>query len=136
MSSSGNEKAVKSQIKVQGKKQEQMTVSEAQKQEMLKEMYNKMKRQERMKQSPKNKKINSQMQDPFIYEAQYDDSIDPYLPKVLIMLSDNVQLIRFNSVPLLHAQIEILQNPMDYDSELQKLGLNDVVYLVPEFTPS
>lgn len=97
-----------------------------------------MKRKEKMSSSPKNKAkgMSFHKQDPFVYEQQFDESIDPYLPKVLIMLSDNVQLIRFNSVPLLHAQIEILQNPKDYDSELQKLGLNDVIYLVPEFTPS
>ena len=57
------------------------------------------------------------------------------LPNVIILVSDNVRLIRNNSVPMLQVQLEIIQNAMTFDSDMCQLGLNDVIYLVPEFTP-
>jgi hypothetical protein len=33
-------------------------------------------------------------------------------------------------------QLEIIQNAMSYDQDMCMLGLNDVIYVVPEFTPS
>lgn len=75
------------------------------------------------------------MVDPFEY-THIEDEIDAQLPKVLVLISDNVRLIRNNSVPMLQAQVEIITDSMMFDSQMSKLGLNDVIYLVPEFTPS
>jgi len=36
---------------------------------------------------------------------------------------------------MLQVQLEIIQNAMTFDSDMCQLGLNDVIYLVPEFTP-
>ena len=61
------------------------------------------------------------------------DSIN--LPNVIILVSDNVKLIRNNSVPMLSVQLEIIQSAASYDNDMCQLGLNDVIYIVPEFTP-
>ena len=37
---------------------------------------------------------------------------------------------------MLQVQLEIIQNAMSYDQDMCMLGLNDVIYVVPEFTPS
>lgn len=36
---------------------------------------------------------------------------------------------------MLQVQLEIIQNAMSFDSDMCMLGLNDVIYIVPEFNP-
>lgn len=50
---------------------------------------------------------SQEVEDPFRAEHPEDD-IDLQLPNVIILLSDNVRLIRNNSVPMLQAQVEII----------------------------
>ena len=66
-------------------------------------------------------------------EPKYEE---PDLPNVILLVSENAKLIRNNSVPMLQVQLEIIQNPMNFDNDMCMLGLNDVIYVVPEFTPS
>ena len=63
------------------------------------------------------------------------ESMDKLLPNVALLVSDAVKLIRDNSVPVLQVQVEIIDFP-DRDEDLCVLGLNDITYVVPEFTPS
>ena len=58
------------------------------------------------------------------------------MPNVILLVADNVKLIRNNSVPLLQVQVEIIQNALLMDNDMCMLGLNDVIYIVPEFNPS
>jgi hypothetical protein len=58
------------------------------------------------------------------------------MPNVIILVADNVKLIRNNAVPMLQVQLEIIQSAMNYDSDMCMLGLNDVIYIVPEYTVS
>jgi hypothetical protein len=58
------------------------------------------------------------------------------MPNVIILVADNVKLIRNNAVPMLQVQLEIIQSAINYDSDMCMLGLNDVIYIVPEFTVS
>jgi hypothetical protein len=53
-----------------------------------------------------------------------------------VLVADTVKLIRNNSVPMLQVQLEIIQNARGMESDMCMLGLNDVVYAAPEFTPS
>jgi len=62
--------------------------------------------------------------------------MDPNMPNVIILVADNVKLIRNNAVPMLQVQLEIIQSAMNYDSDMCMLGLNDVIYIVPEYTVS
>ena len=36
---------------------------------------------------------------------------------------------------MLSVQLEIIQSAASYDNDMCQLGLNDVIYIVPEFTP-
>lgn len=74
--------------------------------------------------------------DPFMGQQKNENDAELGLPNVIILVSDNVRLIRNNSVPMLQVQLEIIPNAMSYDDGMCQLGLNDVIYLVPEFTPS
>ena len=65
-----------------------------------------------------------------------EEENDLHLPNVIILMSDNVRLIRNNSVPMLQVQVEIIQNALSFDNDMCQLGLNDVIYIVPEFTPT
>ena len=61
---------------------------------------------------------------------------DLNLPNVILLVAENVKLIRNNSVPLLQVQVEIIQNALSMDNDMCMLGLNDVIYIVPEYNPS
>lgn len=82
----------------------------------------------------KGKGLSKPQHDPFISNQTYDEDIG--LPNVIVIVSDNVKLIRNNSVPMLQCQIEIIQDANSYGNDMCVVGLNDVIYLVPEFTPA
>lgn len=82
-----------------------------------------------MQQEPDRPQIDSNYQ-------QVQSDVDLNLPNVILLVADNVRLIRNNSVPLLQVQVEIIQNAQSIDNDMCMLGLNDVIYIVPEFTPS
>lgn len=69
------------------------------------------------------------------YQKVQSDA-DLHLPNVILLVADNVRLIRNNSVPMLQVQLEIIQNALSFDNDMYMLGLNDVIYIVPEFSPS
>ena len=54
--------------------------------------------------------------DPFINNDNNDDGL--HLPNVIILVSDNVKLIRNNSVPMLQVQLEIIQNALSIDNDM------------------
>jgi len=58
------------------------------------------------------------------------------LPNVILLVADHVKLIRNNSVPMLQVQLEIIPNALSQDNDMCMLGLNDVIYIVPEYSPS
>lgn len=65
-----------------------------------------MKRSELSQTTKKRKKSRVRFEggeDPFEYDYDFNSYLDLHLPKVLIMLADNVRLIRNNSVPMLQA---------------------------------
>ena len=56
-------------------------------------------------------------EDPFLLNASYDDQ-NLGLPTVILLVSENVKLIRNNSIPMLQVQIEIIQDAMNYDNDM------------------
>ena len=70
------------------------------------------------------------------YQQVQQNDADLNLPNVILLVADNVRLIRNNSVPLLQVQVEIIQNALNMDNDMCMLGLNDVIYIVPEFSPA
>ena len=79
---------------------------------------------------------------PDYYNPKFQSRVDDTpahlsaLPTVILLVAESVKLIRNNSVPMLQVQLEIIQNAMGYDNDMCMLGLNDVIYLAPEYTPS
>ena len=91
-------------------------------------------------QSPKeiDRKLDDKFEgheEPEIASPPMPSDIDLNLPNVILLVSDYVKLIRNNSVPMLQVQVEIIQSGLDQDNDMCMLGLNDVIYIVPEFTP-
>lgn len=54
----------------------------------------------------KKKKFEDEEVDPFINTDTNDDGLN--LPNVIILVSDNVKLIRMNALPMLQVQLEII----------------------------
>lgn len=113
-------------------------VAEQRRKEALKQRYQQMRQLDLLKSQleTKPRQHDHSDADPFLSNQTSNDCAELGLPTVIILVSDNVKLIRNNSVPMLQVQLEIIQNTANYDSDMCQLGLNDVVYLVPEFTPS
>ena len=57
------------------------------------------------------------------------------LPTIALFVSDQVRLIRDQTIPILPVQLEVVAPPAHHGRSPGVLGLNDIVYVVPEFNP-